>query len=109
MPMRSLLALAAALALAACDAPIDNQSSQVYPPITGSVDLHWRLAVTDVVEVDYSIDGQPVGHSTDAPSLFAVELDSTKFPNGLHRLTVAAIDATGLPIHSLEHTVRFQN
>jgi hypothetical protein len=104
-----LLALALlAPALAGCDVELSNNAT-VYPPVSGLMEARWQLGVKGIREVDYTLDGQPIGSSSNASTTFAVQLDSAKFSNGAHLFRATAIDANGQAVQAVEHTLMIQN
>jgi hypothetical protein len=111
--MRSRWRLAAWAALvlaplAGCDVEVANKAI-VYPPVSGLVEVRWRLGVKGIRNVDYSLDGQAVGSSSNATTNFATQIDSAKFPNGAHTFRASAIDPSGLPVQTVEHLFIIQN
>ena len=103
------LAGALVLGLAGCDTPVPNQSALVYPALSGPVQIQWNFDTTGVQEVDYTVDGSAVGSSTDPTTQFKIQLDTSKFANGLHDLKLQALDATKTPVHELENTILIKN
>jgi hypothetical protein len=94
--------------LAGCDVEVANKAI-VYPPVSGLVEVRWRLGVKGIRNVDYSLDGQAVASSSNASTNFAAQLDSAKFPNGAHTFRAVAIDPSGATAQTVEHLVLIQN
>jgi hypothetical protein len=104
----ALLVSLAVPALTGCDVDVTNTAT-VYPPVSGLMEVRWRLGVTGIRQVEYSLDGQVIATSSNASTSFAAQLDSTKFGNGAHTFQATAISATGQPVQRVEHLVFIQN
>jgi hypothetical protein len=106
--IKRLLTALVVSALAACDVEASN-TAMVYPPVSGLMEVRWRLGVTGIRQVDYSLDGQVIATSSNASSAFATQLDSAKYSNGAHTFQATAISAAGQPVQQVQHLVYFQN
>jgi hypothetical protein len=60
-----------------------------------------------VVQVDFFVDGQPVGSDSAAP--FALSWDTTSLPNGEHAINAVALMAGGASVDSPEMAVSVDN
>lgn len=108
MPLRLVAMGLLVCALAGCGSTMTNRAT-VYPLISGFVQVRWRLAVSGIARVEYTIDEQPIGASTDAASSFAIQIESPKFSNGPHTMRAVAQNAQGQPLRTVEHTLLIQN
>lgn len=109
--MRSRWALGLVLLLTTlpgCDVEVSNKAI-IYPPVSGLVEVRWRLGVRGIRQVDYSLDGQPVGTSSNASTNFSAQIDSAKFTNGAHTFRASAIDPGGQAVQTVEHLLMIQN
>ena len=108
---RGAIALALILAappLAGCDVELSNAAT-VYPPISGLLEVRWRLDVKGIRQVDYTLDGELVASSSNAATSFTAQFDSARFPNGAHTFRATALDIDGQPVQAVEHMVFIQN
>jgi hypothetical protein len=97
-----------AMALMGCGANLTNTAT-VYPLISGGIEVRWKLSVSGIQEVDYTVDDQIAGTSTTNTNEFAVQFDTHKFVNGLHVLRAVALDGNHQTIQTVQHALLIQN
>lgn len=110
--MRRLLAcvslVAVVLFAGGCDATVNN-TAQLFPVVSGSFDLNWTPTVDGVKSVEFIVSGTTVGKDTDPSDGFSVELDSTKYPNGILTIGVLARGGANETLAQVQQTVLVKN
>lgn len=107
---RALLAalLIAAPALPGCQNTLEN-TAELYPVLTGTVELRWEFEAAGVASVRYELDGGALGNGTDATRKFGLTFDTRSRANGAHKLVLTAVDTDGKVLRTFQTTIIIQN
>lgn len=108
--IRGVLAalLLATPTVSACQNTLEN-TAEVYPVLSGTVELRWEFEAAGVASVRFELDGALLGTGTDATRRFGLTLDTRSRANGAHRLVLTALDPDGRVLRTFQTTVIFQN
>lgn len=108
--IRGLLAalLLAAPTLPGCQNTLEN-TAELYPVLSGTVELRWEFEAASVASVRYELDGALLGVGTDPTRRFGLTLDTRSRPNGARKLVLTALDTDGRVLRTFQTTVIIQN
>jgi hypothetical protein len=97
-----------ALLLVGCNTPIENRAP-VFQPLSGAIALKLKLALVPDTTAEYTLDDTPLPPDLHPVDDYNVVIDTTAFPDGLHRLRIRILDRDRQLVQALEQTLLFKN